>query len=413
MNITSTPSTVSQTAKSTPSIEADLKGVAGAFDTQLSFAQFELSPKVPSVEKEEKNENYSEKVKQNRKKDDEQKEQAAIAASQLLFTKNFENDLALSNKEFSAHQAEKVFGERNKISTAHNDIIQKRTALRKSTKQSLANEAPLASADQVEDNISFSKNLDSLVKDGETSQTNPKTSQGKFSSLEKGQLLNQVNSSKSQANIGNFKSQLETSNRPSVTTVQNSSASNSLKGISGLSKGKGADTPTASSGITGMGTEKKEGVVSSKSVSAPQKPVDVKEVAGKIKLMISKDKSEITMKLTPEHLGKLEVKLKKDGDQITANLKVESIAAKELLEEQLPQLRKDLEDQGIQVKDFSIFVDQENSSQSEFAFNQDQQSHLNHQSGINNALTEDSSPSEEANPILGQNSDQNGMNIYA
>ena len=415
MNVTSTHSSANQTSKSNASVEAGIEDTVGKFKNQLSFAQFELSPKTSRFEKDEKSEIYSEKIKQNRKKDDDQKDQAAATTSQLLFTKQFQNDLVLLNKESSTHQAKKVLGERNQVTSAHRDVIQSRTALRKSTKQSLANESQLSLADEIEDNLSFSKNLESLAEDGDNSQAKSKTSQGKFSTMEKGQGINPSNTSKSQADIGSFKSQLQASSRPGVSTSQNSSisASNSLKGLSNASKGKGSEAPTLTSGMTGVGTEKKEGVISAKPVSAPQKPVDVKEIAGKVKLMISNDKSEITMKLTPEHLGKLEIKLKKDGAQISAQLKVESIAAKELLEEQLPQLQKDLENQGIQVKDFNIFVKPENMGQSEFAFNQDQQSSFNNQSGINNALTEESSPSEEANLILGQNSDKNGMNIYA
>ncbi|MDX2469934.1 MAG: flagellar hook-length control protein FliK [SAR324 cluster bacterium] len=87
--------------------------------------------------------------------------------------------------------------------------------------------------------------------------------------------------------------------------------------------------------------------------------VDVKEVAGNVKIMINRAQDEMTMKLNPQHLGKLEIRLKKDGDHMIANLKVESLEAKHVLEQQLPELKESLSRQGIDVASFDITLAEE------------------------------------------------------
>jgi len=108
-------------------------------------------------------------------------------------------------------------------------------------------------------------------------------------------------------------------------------------------------------------------------VAAPQKPqtpVNIKDVAGNVRIMISGKSSEMVMKLVPEHLGKLEIRLKKEGDKLFGKFKVESRQAKEAIDIQLPQLREGLAQQGIHLEEITVFVGGEEPSDPSFAFNQ-------------------------------------------
>jgi len=86
---------------------------------------------------------------------------------------------------------------------------------------------------------------------------------------------------------------------------------------------------------------------------------NVKEVVGNIRIMLNTDKNEMIMRLNPEHLGKLEIKLKKDGEATIASMKVENLEAKTLVESQLSQLRKNLQDQGVMVSEFKVFLNED------------------------------------------------------
>ncbi len=98
--------------------------------------------------------------------------------------------------------------------------------------------------------------------------------------------------------------------------------------------------------------------------------VDMKEVLGKVKIMMFSEKSEMVMKLTPAHLGKLEFKLKKGEDKrLIAELKVQSPEAKEMLNTQLSDLKQGLEEQGVKVEEFAILVKEDDHKGNAFSSN--------------------------------------------
>ncbi|MCP4294793.1 MAG: hypothetical protein GY786_04225 [Proteobacteria bacterium] len=98
--------------------------------------------------------------------------------------------------------------------------------------------------------------------------------------------------------------------------------------------------------------------------------VDMKEVLGKVKIMMFSEKSEMVMKLTPAHLGKLEFKLRKGEDnRLIAELKVQSTEAKEILNTQLSDLKQGLEEQGVKVEEFAILVKEDDHKGSAFSSN--------------------------------------------
>lgn len=415
MNVTSTPVSNPKTPNSSRVSENSTTEPAGGFENLLSFAQVETSPHTSGSKQNQKDETYSDKVKENRKKDDEKKKQLDAMASQSFFNHNRENDTVISDKQFSAIRTDKALAERKSIADAHNSVIQKRSAMRKDNFKATANEAAALNPDDVADEVSFSRQLSDQTADKSHPQSENGASQGKAGHSGKSQHSTPGTIPKPQADMGSFKGQLQSIGKQAIPSQSISAATSgsSLKQTSGVSGNRTSDSASPIGQSSTPAVDKKGSMISAKKAAEPQKPVDVKEVAGKVKMMINKDKSEIVMKLTPEHLGKMEIKLKKDGDQLMAQLKVESIEAKELLEEQLPQLQKNLEDQGVQVKDFNIFVKSDQSDTSGFAFNEHQQPETPHQSGTNRALPEENVQPDSAHPVLGKNSDQNGMNLYA
>lgn len=161
-------------------------------------------------------------------------------------------------------------------------------------------------------------------------------------------------------------------------------------------------------------TLKAETVIQGKNMDAKvSEPVNVKEVISNVRIMLSAGKSEMVMKLRPEHLGKLEIKLRKVGDKLTGRFKVENSKAKRILESQLPQLQQGLEEQGIHIEEFSVLVNEDSSAASSFAFNEGQSQQENiTESHVNNAVpqnagnkTVESSKHADAQP-------ESGVSIY-
>lgn len=112
---------------------------------------------------------------------------------------------------------------------------------------------------------------------------------------------------------------------------------------------------------------------------------NAKDVSEKMKVMIKTGKNEMTVRMSPEHLGKMEIKLQKDGDMMTASMKVESLAAKELLDAQMPELLENLLNEGIEVERVEVYTDGDKSS---FSMNEGKgENHQADKEGTNPALT--------------------------
>ncbi|RXT15118.1 flagellar hook-length control protein FliK [Ammoniphilus sp. CFH 90114] len=79
---------------------------------------------------------------------------------------------------------------------------------------------------------------------------------------------------------------------------------------------------------------------------------------------------EMILQLKPESLGKLDVKIQEQNGQLTARFVVESLTAKQAVEEQLVQLRQNLLSQGISVHNIEVV---ESSSTSYMPFQQQKQ----------------------------------------
>jgi len=189
-------------------------------------------------------------------------------------------------------------------------------------------------------------------------------------------------------------------------------AVNAAKSFKSMVKMEG---PAASGNLANQANGDKLSAESTKSAAAMKKPTNMpnmKEVAQNVKVLLSTDRNEMTMRLNPAHLGRMEIKIKKSGDQILAQLKVESGEALEAIQRQLPELKDVLQAQGIQVDEFALLV-QEDAG---FGFAMNSQGEGQSGAGSESqtgksfqpTLTEDVAAKEQVNVA-----DQEGLHIYA
>ncbi|MBB6019348.1 flagellar hook-length control protein FliK [Paenibacillus sp. JGP012] len=79
-----------------------------------------------------------------------------------------------------------------------------------------------------------------------------------------------------------------------------------------------------------------------------------KFVVNKLDVVQQKGFSEATISLRPEHLGKLDVQITLQNGQLVARFMTEHVMAKDMLEQQMMQLRSSLQSQGIQVERLEV-----------------------------------------------------------
>ncbi|MCM3131983.1 flagellar hook-length control protein FliK [Paenibacillus polysaccharolyticus] len=77
-------------------------------------------------------------------------------------------------------------------------------------------------------------------------------------------------------------------------------------------------------------------------------------VVSKLDIVNQKGFSEATISLRPEHLGKLDVQITLQNGQLVARFVTEHVMAKDMLEQQMMQLRSSLQSQGIQVERLEV-----------------------------------------------------------
>ncbi|WP_145318913.1 flagellar hook-length control protein FliK [Paenibacillus xylanexedens] len=77
-------------------------------------------------------------------------------------------------------------------------------------------------------------------------------------------------------------------------------------------------------------------------------------VVSKLDIVQQKGFSEATISLRPEHLGKLDVQITLQNGQLVARFMTEHTMAKDMLEQQMMQLRSSLQAQGIQVERLEV-----------------------------------------------------------
>jgi flagellar hook-length control protein FliK len=88
----------------------------------------------------------------------------------------------------------------------------------------------------------------------------------------------------------------------------------------------------------------------------------VKQIVDKFDVLISGGKSEAKIELRPKQLGELKIHLVVEDGAIKAILNAPSHHVKQMLEANISTLKQSLEDQGLQVKEFNVSVDQHQSN---------------------------------------------------
>lgn len=96
------------------------------------------------------------------------------------------------------------------------------------------------------------------------------------------------------------------------------------------------------------------------------------QILKKIEINTLKEGKEIQMELNPRELGKLALRVTENSGVVTANIRVESEKTKEMLMQNITELKEGLEKQGLAIGEFNIDVRKE-SHQSEM-FKQKQKS---------------------------------------
>jgi len=156
------------------------------------------------------------------------------------------------------------------------------------------------------------------------------------------------------------------------------------------------------------------GLKAESNTAKPATPVNIKDVVGNVKIMISSKTNEMVMTLAPEHLGKMEIRLKKEGEKLLGRFKVESQQAKEAIESQLPALKEGLAEQGVHIEEFVILVSGEETSNQSFAFNQGQDGEAGQSRQSRVVEGDTSSGNRTTEQSAGSNHENaSGLNIYA
>jgi flagellar hook-length control protein FliK len=88
------------------------------------------------------------------------------------------------------------------------------------------------------------------------------------------------------------------------------------------------------------------------------------QIIEKAKVSIKNGNGEMEVNLKPDHLGKLHLKVSVENQIVTAKFMAESQQVKEVIETNLNQLRRNLQDTGIQVDQLMVSVGQQNNDSS-------------------------------------------------
>ena len=88
------------------------------------------------------------------------------------------------------------------------------------------------------------------------------------------------------------------------------------------------------------------------------------QIVEQAKVMINNGGSEMEVHLKPEHLGRLQLKVTIENEVVTAKFVAESQQVKEIIESNLGQLRRSLQENGIQVDMLMVSVGYQQSNES-------------------------------------------------
>lgn len=127
----------------------------------------------------------------------------------------------------------------------------------------------------------------------------------------------------------------------------------------------------------------------------------------KIKMMINQGKQEVTIRLDPAELGSMQIKLHVQQDQLQVAIQTQVGQSRDIIEQHLPRLREQLEQQGINLGEATV---EQQSKQ-----DQSQSQHAQHADGARGSLTgQDSALDEQSEWLSAQiASPTQGIDYYA
>ena len=100
-----------------------------------------------------------------------------------------------------------------------------------------------------------------------------------------------------------------------------------------------------------------------------EQPLDLqsKQVASavgeRVMMMISQGKQEVQIRLDPAELGSMFVKVHIQQDQVQLNIQTQALMSKDIIEQNMPRLREQLSQQGIQLGEANVEQQSQQSQQ--------------------------------------------------
>jgi len=85
----------------------------------------------------------------------------------------------------------------------------------------------------------------------------------------------------------------------------------------------------------------------------------MQDLVKEARFTLTDNKTEVSMQLKPEALGRVRLQMAIEGDVVNGRLITETVAAKQALEEHLPEMLEQFETQGLTVGSFSVEVRQQ------------------------------------------------------
>lgn len=131
------------------------------------------------------------------------------------------------------------------------------------------------------------------------------------------------------------------------------------------------------------------------------------QLGEKIKMMINQGKQEVTIRLDPAELGSMQIKLHVQQDQVQVAIQTQVGLSRDIIEQNLPRLREQLEQQGISLGEATV-EQQSKQQQSESEHAQGRSGDLHANAGSDSLLEEQSEWISTQIPLPAQ-----GIDYYA
>ncbi|MCG8334799.1 MAG: flagellar hook-length control protein FliK [Proteobacteria bacterium] len=381
---------INQHQKSQPSnevkpTELDIN-LSDAFKGQLQYAENDLKLMSPQITKGDELKDHHEEIEQKRQEEDIQK---SVALS-YWNDQNLENRYEASLEAKSQGQALQSQAAQEKAQaqakTIENALNQKRTNLEIGNERIRELKPHVISSGLQEGGAELPKqDFSEMFRSKQQTETKPANQQANLASIsdipKDAEQLNQLaNQAQNRLNRDGLQAKLmpeknegakiqgiqESSQKPNTSVDYKANKSDTLAALKDGSK----QTAKTDGFVNQLNTSVKEGQKTEAAATAKTIPAkemeqqnpNVKDVTDNIKILLNSGRDTIVIRLNPEHLGKLEIKLKKAGETLTGEFKVDSVEAKKILSAEFAQLQQDLENQGIKLDQFTVFVKGEENS---------------------------------------------------